>query len=284
MSQPIHLPPHLRGNPSRLSMARLAAAWCAAISAAPCAVHAASANPAGIDWVRIGSGAAAFDIARTETTVGQFRRFVQATGMVTRAERAGGGEVFEAGWTRKPGWVWSAPFGMPAGQRNPTHDDEPAVHVSFDEAQAFCRWAGSRLPTDAQWTSAAYTEQREQPPAPFQRGKTYSYPMGDTPAGAQCLGDCGPQAEQRAVRHGANLLRGFGHARAGVTPAGVNGLHDMGANAWEWVDEPAGARGNEERRTRGGSWWYGASQMRADHLQGKPPQTAVVYIGFRCAR
>jgi len=301
MSQPIHLPPRLCGKPTRRVTVRLAVALCAGISAVPgavpgavpAAVQATLANPAGIDWARIGSGAAAFDIARTETTVGQFRRFVQATGTVTRAERAGGGEVYEAGWTRKPGWVWSAPFGVsgvpgvpgaPAGQRNPTQDDEPAVHVSFDEAQTFCRWAGGRLPTDAQWVSAAYTEQREQPPAPFQRGKTYPYPAGDSPAGAQCLGDCGPQAEQRAIRHGAALLRGFGHARAGATPAGVNGLHDMGANAWEWVDEPPGARGNEERRTRGGSWWYGAAQMRADHLQGKPPQTAVVYIGFRCAR
>jgi formylglycine-generating enzyme required for sulfatase activity len=251
------------------------------------------ANPGGIDWVRIAGGGTnagslpPFEIARTETTVGQFRRFVQATGTVTRAERAGGGEVYEAGWTRKPGWVWSAPFGVsgvPAGQRNPTHDDEPAVHITFDEAQAFCRWAGGRLPSDAQWVSAAYTEQRENPPAPLQRGKTYPFPTGDSTAGAQCIGDCGPQAEQRAIRHGAKLLRGFGHARAGTTPAGVNGLHDMGANAWEWVDEPPGARGNEERRTRGGSWWYGAAQMRADHLQGKPPQTAVVYIGFRCVR
>lgn len=245
----------------------------------------ASSNPAGIDWVRIaGAGQPAFDIARTETTVGQFRRFVQATGTVTRAERHGGGEVYEAGWTRKPGWVWSAPFGVPAGRANPTHDDEPAVHVTFDEAQAFCRWAGGRLPTDAQWVSAAYTEQRDNPPAPLQRGKTYPFPTGDSPAGAQCIGDCGPQAEQRAIRHGASLLRGFGHARAGATPAGVNGLHDMGANAWEWVDEPPWAKGSEERRTRGGSWWYGAAQMRADHLQGKPSQTAVVYIGFRCVR
>jgi formylglycine-generating enzyme required for sulfatase activity len=50
------------------------------------------------------------------------------------------------------------------------------------------------------------------------------------------------------------------------------------------VDEPRGARGDETRRTRGGSWWYGSAQMRADHLQGKPPETTVVYIGFRCAR
>ena len=68
----------------------------------------------------------------------------------------------------------------------------------------------------------------------------------------------------------------------------MNGLHDMGANAWEWVDEPAGApgqgAGRAERRTRGGSWWYGAAQMRADHIQSKPADTAVVYIGWRCVR
>jgi formylglycine-generating enzyme required for sulfatase activity len=58
----------------------------------------------------------------------------------------------------------------------------------------------------------------------------------------------------------------------------------MGGNAWEWVDEPPGAAATAERRTRGGSWWYGAAQMRADHLQSKPGETAVVYIGFRCAR
>lgn len=86
------------------------------------------------------------------------------------------------------------------------------------------------------------------------------------------------------MKHGATLWRGAGHALAGSTPAGVNGLHDMGGNAWEWVDEPRGASGNTERRTRGGSWWYGAVQMRADHLQSKPADTAVVYIGFRCMR
>jgi len=238
---------------------------------------AAQGEAAAIDWQPIGS---AFSIARTETTVGQFRRFVEATKTVTRAERDGGGEVYEAGWTKKPGWTWRTPFG---GQRQAA-DDEPAVHVTYHEAQAFCRWAAGQLPTDAQWLAAAYTEQRPDPPAPFQRGKTYRWPTGERPDGAQCLGDCGSAAKARAVAHGAPLWRGDGHARAGTTPAGANGLYDMGGNAWEWVDEPVGAGSDVERRTRGGSWWYGQAQMQADHQQSKPADTAVVYIGFRCAR
>jgi formylglycine-generating enzyme required for sulfatase activity len=254
-----------------------AAVLAVALAAAASSAHAGAPNPAGLDWVRIGT---AFEIARTETTVGQFRRFVEATGTTTRAERSGGGEVYDGGWVRKPGWTWATPFG--GGRR--AGNDEPAVHVTFDEAQAFCRWAGGRLPSDAQWVSAAYNEQRESPPPPFVRGRTYPYPIGDSPAGAQCLGECGAAAVGRAVRHGAALSRGHGHAPAATTPPGVNGLYDMGGNVWEWVDEPLQGGDRADRRTRGGSWWYGAAPMRADHLQGKPADTAVVYIGFRCAR
>jgi formylglycine-generating enzyme required for sulfatase activity len=74
--------------------------------------------------------------------------------------------------------------------------------------------------------------------------------------------------------------RGQGHALAGSTRAGVNGLYEMGGNLWEWVDSGPGA----EKRTRGGSWWYGAGPMQDSHQQSKPADTAVVYIGFRCAR
>lgn len=196
-------------------------------------------------------------IDRTEITIAQFARFVQATGLVTRAEREGGGFEFDGGWQRRPGWSWRRPDGAP-----PASDRLPAVHITFDEAAAYCRWAGGRLPTAAEWIDAAYTEQRAQPPAGFVRGTTYPYPTGATPAGANTRA---PDAWPRA-------------APAGATAAGVNGLFDMGANVWEWASD---AQGNE-RRTLGGSWWYDAAQMRADVVAYKPADFAAVYIGARC--
>jgi formylglycine-generating enzyme len=233
-----------------------------------------STNPAAIDWQPISN----FSIAKTETTVGQFRRFVAATQFVTRAEKNGGGEIYENGWVKKAGWNWQTPFGD--GKR--AADDEPAAHIAFDEAQAFCKWAGGALPTDAQWVEAAYTERRSNPTPPFTRGKSFAFPTGNSPTGAQCLGDCGAAAKTRAINHGAKLMRGDGHARVGASAQGVNGLYDMGGNLWEWVNEPQSASG--EKRTRGGSWWYGAAQMKADYLQSKPVETTVGYIGFRCAK
>lgn len=197
-------------------------------------------------------------IDRTEVTVGQFARFARATDARTRAEREGGGFEYVGGWQRRPGWTWRSPEGAP-----PASDAVPAVHLTHAEAQAYCQWAGGRLPTAAEWLRAAFTEQRPDPPAPWVRGRIYPWPTGDSADGANTSG---PDPWPRA-------------APAGATKAGVNGLHDMGANVWEWV---ADARG-DERRTMGGSWWYGAEQMRAGVEAWKARDFAAVYIGWRCA-
>lgn len=210
-----------------------------------------------------------FAIDRTEVPVGAFKKFADATGLVTAAEKAGGGSTFEGGWQQRQGWTWRAPFGKPASAT------EPAVHVTYAEAAAYCQWAGKRLPKDAEWGLAAYTELRTRPPAGLTAGRTYAYPTGDSPQGANCT-DCGN------VKTVANAVtsRGRGHAEVGTTQQGVNGLYDMGGNAWEWVDSgPA-----NDKRTRGGSWWYGAASMQDAHVQSKSADTAVIYIGFRCAK
>ena len=108
-------------------------------------------------------------------------------------------------------------------------------------------------------------------------GLTYSYPTGDSPEGANCLRDCGSTP---AIDYSARLTRGIGHALAGTTKAGVNGLFDMGANVWEWTENNS----SDEKSTRGGSWWYGSFLMKADNRITKPRDMAAVYIGFRCAK
>ncbi len=205
---------------------------------------------------RVTLGSWAMD--RTEVTIGQFERYARATGTVTRAEKEGGGFEYGAGWERRPGWSWRKPDGVA-----PASADLPAVHLDFAEAQAYCRWAGGRLPTGAEWQKAGFTELRESPPAPWVKGRTYPWSTGDSPQGANTSD---PDPWPRA-------------APAGATRAGVNGLFDMGANVWEWTTD---ARGNE-RRTVGSSWWYGAFNMKADVQAYKPADFYAVYIGFRCA-
>ena len=206
-----------------------------------------------------------------EVTIGQVKAFANTTGFVSQAERAGGGTVFESGWTHKPGWTWRLPFGVAA------RDDEPAVHLDFDEAQTICRHSGKRLPTDAEWTSAAYLEQRPTPGPGWVRGQRYPYPLGATAKASHCLGAC---ANLKGTAPSGSLTRGVGHVPVMTTPPGVNGLYDMGGNVWEWVDGGAG----NERITRGGSWWYGPERQVADDVATKPRDTRVVYIGFRCVK
>ena len=211
-----------------------------------------------------------FQIDRTEVSIGQFTQFVDATQTRTAAELAGGGSTYEAGWQQRRGWNWRAPFGRLGS------DLEPAVHINYNEAESYCLWSGKRLPTDAEWGEAAYTERRLNPPTGFETGRTYPYPTGKSSLGANCLAECGLSGQLPY----SETSRGKGHSLVGTTLAGVNGLFDMGANVWEWVNSGPGV----EKRTRGGSWWYGAASMLDSHYQTKPEQTAVVYIGFRCAR
>lgn len=199
----------------------------------------------------------AFSIDPTEVAIGQFADYAKRKGIITSAEREGGGYEYNMGWTRRPGWNVYHPYGKPGAS------DEPAVHVSWHEAQAFCHDKGGQLPSREQWALAAYTEKRANPPSPFIAGKTYPYPTGDSPAGANVSGDQDGWSQ---------------HAPVGKTRQGVNGLYDMGANVWEWLADAQG----KDRLTAGGSWWYDASKMRQEGMQFKAADFYAVYVGFRC--
>ncbi|NNJ75918.1 MAG: formylglycine-generating enzyme family protein [Anderseniella sp.] len=200
---------------------------------------------------RVDLGGIAID--RTEVTIGAFAAFADRTGLVTMAEQEGGGFEWGGGWQRRSGWTYRSPYGTPAS------DNEPAVYVSLTEALAFCTDAGGRLPTRAEWASAAYTEQRANPTDGFRTGQTYPYPVGDQPEGMN-----NNRRHQVAVAS---------------TKRGVNGLYDMGANVWEWLADRRG----DEALTAGGSWWYGPDAARKEGMQWKPSAFYAVYVGFRCA-
>lgn len=195
-------------------------------------------------------------IDRTEVTIGQFARYVKATGISTRAEIEGGGFEYAGGWQRRHGWNWRLPEGVSAVP------ELPAVHLTHAEAAAYCQWVGGRLPTAFEWRRAGFTELRSSPPAPWVRGKTYPWTTGDSPNGANTSD---PDPWPRA-------------APVNQTGAGVNGLHDMGGNVWEWASD---AR-DHQRQTLGGSWWYPPYQMKSDIDAWKPADFFAVYIGFRC--
>jgi formylglycine-generating enzyme required for sulfatase activity len=207
------------------------------------------ASAADADQVALGT----FAIDRTEVTVEAFDAFTDENSRITQAEAAGGGYEWGAGWEQRPGWTFRTPQGAAAEGR------EPAVHVTWDEAAAYCAERRGRLPTRAEWTQAAYTEQRADPPPGFETGQTYAFPVGDTLEGMN-----------------NNRRR---HVAVGTTKPGVNGLFDMGGNVWEWLADRRG----EEALTAGGSWWYGPAQTRAEGMQWKPADFFAVYIGFRCA-
>jgi len=246
-----------------------------------------------------------FYIDATPVTNAQFREFVRATSYKTEAERFGWSFVFQGHipaarraelvkdtvlaapwWCKVNGASWDHPEGPDSNIES--HDEYPVTHVSWTDASEFARWAGKRLPTEAEWEFAARggLEQKR-------------FPWGNElmPGG----------------RHVCNIWQGEFPTRdlaedgyAGTSPVkafpeNAYGLYSASGNTWEWCADwfhpsyhlvgtrsnPSGPAEGRARVMRGGSYLCHESycnRYRVAARTSNTPDSSTGNIGFRCAR
>ncbi len=244
---------------------------------------------------------AAFRIDATAVTNREFASFVAATAYVTDAERFGWSFVFAgllpddfeetAAVAAAPWWrqVRGASWRQPEGLHSEIADRaaHPVVHVTYDDALAFCAWSGKRLPTEAEWEYAA-------------RGglDQKRYPWGDelTPDGQQ---RCNIWQGEFPAR---NSMEDGYYGTAPVDVFAPNGyvLYNMSGNVWEWCSDwfsprfhiagprvnPAGPPSGTHRVIRGGSYLCHESYCFRYRVAARSPNTpnsSTGNQGFRCA-
>ncbi|SFK73444.1 Formylglycine-generating enzyme, required for sulfatase activity, contains SUMF1/FGE domain [Lysobacter sp. cf310] len=234
-------------------------------------------------------------VSRTEITVGEFRRFMNATKHRARASRRGYSTAYDersGNLVRRGNVDWQSDYaGAKAG------DDLPVVHVSAKDAMAYAAWLSKqtghhyRLPSEAEFEYM------------LRAGSAQTYPWGEGAPLTRVGNLTGALDASPTGRRWNNAFAGYGDNAWGPAPVGryranAFGLHDIAGNVSEWVgdcwhDSYRRAPRNGEawvnpgcrtRVLRGGSWASSPAQTRSAWRQGSDADTTSARIGFRVVR
>ncbi len=166
---------------------------------------------------------------------------------------------------------------------NPEFDDYPVIAVSWFQTDAYCKWRGGNLPSEAQWEKAARGE------------NDFIYPWGNTfnPALLNfCDKNCPASWAMKAFDDGYADTAPVTMFEGGQSPYGA---YNMSGNVYEWILDwynvyPGGnsnaddAFGETNKVVRGGSWFDSDYMLRADHRFKLSPDEFEDVVGFRCTR
>jgi formylglycine-generating enzyme required for sulfatase activity len=241
-----------------------------------------------------------FYLSRHETTVGQFRRFVEDQKYTTDVEKAGGGNAHDekAVWKHRPGTQWRKPgFAGPFELK----DEHPIVHVSWTDAKAFADWLnrsfrrdpkGSEpiydLPTEAQWEWACRAGS----------GTRFWWGADEDTTGK--LINCCDKTLKKVQPEWPRVTMPMDDGHAFLAPVGsyqanAFGLHDMLGNVWEFcadryrafgkdaLTDPVGTDTKRGYCVRGGGWSNVPNDVRCASRNADPPHFGHSNLGFRVA-
>lgn len=235
----------------------------------------------------------AFYLDKYEVTNKLFQKFARETGYETTAEKEGKAWAYvqDDKWTEVSGANWRKPEGGETVFVS-NRDEHPVVSVSWYDAEAYCRWAGKRLPTEAEFEYA-------------NRGGTQTtYWWGDGNPGSRRVANIADRTtKQRFPGRPWPIMEGYDDGYARTAPVGSFepnpfGLYDTTGNVWEWTADwygkdyyerspqrnPTGPSSSESRVLRGGSWFSVPSFVRSAYRSWVRPSSRYADHGFRCAQ